>query len=190
MTSLKSMQVLLLIVVAFVFGILASKYSKQLGLDKLGLGRLEGFEDDVMGNLVDSAAAEPVNNESSEPVQQVAPVENGGIPSNVAGGLSNCLPMNQLTSQDLLPTNAANSSYASVSPKGQGDVDGRSNLPSIFSLGVNTSCGQSKVGNHNDLRGYPPNPQVAVSAWNNSTVPPYTLTNENPIGSQTMMMPQ
>ena len=83
---------------------------------------------------------------------------------------SNCYPKNQLAPQELLP-NDPNSKWAQVNPMGSGDIAGKNFLNAGSLIGVNT-VGQSLRNSSWDLRSEPPNPQVQVSPWMQSTIEP------------------
>lgn len=90
---------------------------------------------------------------------------------------SNCYPKDQINPQELLP-NDPNSKWAQVNPMGQGDIAGKNYLSAGALIGVNT-IGQSMRNANYQLRSDPPNPQVKVSIWNQSTIEPDT--NRRPL---------
>jgi len=92
------------------------------------------------------------------------------MPFAAASTPSNCYPKNQLQPQELLP-NDPNSKWAQVNPMGAGDIAGKNFLNAGALIGVNT-VGQSLRNASWDLRSEPPNPQVNVSPWLNSTIEP------------------
>jgi len=106
------------------------------------------------------------NNNNSEGFQD-AP---SPMPFAAASTPSNCYPKNQLAPQELLP-NDPNSKWAQVNPMGAGDIAGKNFLNAGALIGVNT-VGQSLRNASWDLRSEPPNPQVGVSPWLNSTIEP------------------
>jgi len=83
---------------------------------------------------------------------------------------ANCYPKDQIAPQELLP-NDPNSKWAQVNPQGQGDIAGKNYLSAGALIGVNT-VGQSLRNANYQLRSDPPNPQVKVSIWNQSTIEP------------------
>jgi hypothetical protein len=83
---------------------------------------------------------------------------------------ANCYPKNQLSPQELLPTDP-NSKWAQVNPSGQGDISGKNFLNAGALVGVNT-VGQSLRNANQQLRSEPPCPQMQVSIWNQSTIEP------------------
>ena len=82
----------------------------------------------------------------------------------------NCYPKKQLKASELLP-NDPNSKWAQVNPMGQGDIAGKNYLSAGALIGVNT-IGQSLRNANYQLRSDPPNPQVKVSIWQQSTIEP------------------
>ena len=73
-----------------------------------------------------------------------------------------------LSAQDLLPQ-CADSPYAQVIPNGQGSVNDGNLLNAGYHLGVNT-VGSSLRNANLQLRSEPPNPQVKVSPWMQTTI--------------------
>ena len=106
-----------------------------------------------------SMAAEGFENLSPETM----PFPEGKAPSN-------CYPKNQLAPQELLP-NDPNSKWAQVNPMASGDIAGKNFLNAGALIGVNT-VGQSLRNANWDIRAAPPNPQVEVSPWLQSTIAP------------------
>lgn len=86
-------------------------------------------------------------------------------------GPADCFPKDKLTADDLLPKDAANSKWAQVNPAGQGDVKDKNFLNAGFHAGVNT-IGSSLRNANRQLRSEPPNPQMQVSPWMQSTIEP------------------
>jgi|TARA_B110000259_G_C13987375_1_gene391036 hypothetical protein len=134
----------------------------------------------VLGMMVKRYQTKNVilNEEFEQNDQNVTP-SNGGNnagPSPVVEAPSTpppvqCLPRDRLTAQDLLPQDAANSQFAQVNPSGQGDADSRNHLTAGYTLGVN-SIGNSLRNANMQLRSEPPNPQLKVSPWMNTTIGP------------------
>jgi hypothetical protein len=92
------------------------------------------------------------------------------VPLKDAEKPANCYPKDQINPQELLP-NDPNSKWAQVNPMGQGDIAGKNYLSAGALIGVNT-IGQSLRNANYQLRSDPPNPQVKVSIWNQSTIEP------------------
>ena len=87
-----------------------------------------------------------------------------------AGSPSGCYPRDQLTPGELLPKDQ-NSVWAQQNPMGTGSLKGKNFLSAGALIGVNT-VGQSLRNANYQLRSEPPNPQVPVSVFNNSTIEP------------------
>jgi hypothetical protein len=119
----------------------------------------EGFED-----VEDDSVVKPSENEDNAVPEPV--VEAPSTPPPVQ-----CQPRDRLTVDDLLPKDAANSKFSQVNPSGQGDVDSKNHLTAGYTLGVN-SVGNSLRNANRQLRSEPPNPQLKVSPWMNTTIGP------------------
>jgi hypothetical protein len=84
----------------------------------------------------------------------------------------NCYPQDQLTPQDLLPgAGSSASAWAQANPMGQGDMENVNFLTAGYHIGQNT-VGQTKRNANLSIRTEIPNPRVAVSPWNQSTIEP------------------
>jgi hypothetical protein len=83
-----------------------------------------------------------------------------------------CYPRDQLTPGELLPKDT-NSVWAQQNPMGTGSLKGKNFLSAGALIGINT-VGQSMRNANYQLRSEPPNPQVAVSVFNQSTIEPDT----------------
>ena len=117
-------------------------------------------------------AAEPLGeNEVPYPIQH---------PPNTASTPKDCFPKDQLTPQELLPADA-NSTWAQVVPAGQGSVGDQNFLTAGYHVGINT-VGQTLRNANMQLRSEPPNPQVKVSPWMQSTIEPDTNRKGMEIG--------
>ena len=81
-----------------------------------------------------------------------------------------CYPRDQLTPSELLPKDM-NSIWAEQNPMGPGSLKGKNFLSAGALIGVNT-VGQSMRNANLQVRSEPPNPQVAVSIFNQSTISP------------------
>tara|TARA_Y100000590_G_C15643180_1_gene985815 strand:- start:608 stop:1204 length:597 start_codon:yes stop_codon:yes gene_type:complete len=81
-----------------------------------------------------------------------------------------CFPKDQLSPSELLPGDA-NSKWSQVNPSGQGELGDQNFLSAGYHIGVNT-VGQSLRNANLQLRSEPPNPQVKVSPWMQSTIEP------------------
>ncbi len=79
-------------------------------------------------------------------------------------------PKSQLTASELLPQDNS-SQWAQVYPTGEGSLKDRNFLQAGYHIGINT-VGQTLRNANQQLRSEPPNPQVKVSPWLQSTIEP------------------
>lgn len=94
----------------------------------------------------------------------------GPVPMKGAAKPQGCYPREQLNPMELLPQDV-NSQWAAVNPTGTGDIQGKNFLSAGALIGVNT-VGQSLRNANLQIRAEPPNPQVQVSPWLQSTIEP------------------
>lgn len=80
-------------------------------------------------------------------------------------------PKEQLSAEELLPQNNSSDLWAKVNPEGEGSLEGKNFLQSGYHIGINT-VGQTLRNANMQLRSEPPNPQVKVSPWQQSTIEP------------------
>jgi len=102
--------------------------------------------------------------------EQPKPIGDLNEVSNVGGQYlpNQCFPKDVLSSSDLLPKDA-DSKYAQINPSGQGSLTGSNFLTAGFHVGINT-VGSTLRNANLQLRSEPPNPQVKVCPWNQSTI--------------------
>jgi hypothetical protein len=116
------------------------------------------------GDLVGDGVQSQYNNNSS--VQQLRQAA--------------CFPKEMLTPEELKPQDNS-SLWAQVNPAGEGSLKGRSFLQAGHNIGINT-VGQTLRNSNLQLRSEPPNPQVSVSPWNQTTIEPDTARKPLEIG--------
>jgi hypothetical protein len=122
---------------------------------------LEGFElGDLSNGLISASEAQGQNE-----VQQAV--------SGLGRTPSTCYPQQKLRPEDLLPTdeNKAIQEFNIAKPVGEGILQGVNMLNASYHVGINT-VGQSLRNANRQLRSEPPNPQVNVSPWMNTTINP------------------
>ena len=164
------------------------------------LGRREGFESTMGADSTGSGAAAPGstdmpgkkekkevldNSNSAGGDQQTAGVQDpsgegfanledvtGPASFGSAEGPAGCYPRDQLTPGELLPKDQ-NSVWAQQNPMGTGSLKGKNFLSAGALIGINT-VGQTLRNANYQLRSEPPNPQMPVSVFNNSTIEPDT----------------
>ena len=111
----------------------------------------------------------PHSEEEKEGFADVAGYE-GPAQFSSAQPPAGCYPRDQLTPSELLPKDM-NSVWAEQNPMGPGSLKGKNFLSAGALIGVNT-VGQSMRNANLQVRSEPPNPQVAVSIFNQSTISP------------------
>lgn len=80
-----------------------------------------------------------------------------------------CFPKDSVSAEDLLPKDAANSTWSQAMPSGQGDISNKNFLTAGYHVGLSSSV----LRNANyGLRSEPPNPRRVVSPWGNTTIDP------------------
>lgn len=92
-----------------------------------------------------------------------------------------CYPRDQLAASELLPKDM-NSIWAEQNPMGPGSLKGKNFLSAGALIGVNT-VGQSLRNANLQVRSEPPNPQVPVSIFNQTTISPDISHRPLEIGS-------
>ena len=92
-----------------------------------------------------------------------------------------CYPKDILSPEELLPTDN-NSVWAQSVPAGQGSLGDQNFLNAGFHVGMNT-VGQTLRNPNYQLRSEPPNPQIKVSPWLQSTIEPDTNRKPLEIGA-------
>jgi len=107
----------------------------------------------------------PHNESASKEGFEDAPADFGS-----AAAPAGCYPRDQLTPAELLPKDP-NSVWAQQNPMGNGSLKGKNFLSAGALIGVNT-VGQSLRNANYQLRSEPPNPQMPVSIFNQSTIEP------------------
>ena len=143
----------------------AGNYNNAGNIDE---ARVNGNEHNASENGMTVSPMTPnAGNNATEGFENLSP---SPMPFAGAEKPANCYPKNQLAPQELLPSDP-NSKWAQVNPMGAGDIAGKNFLNAGALIGVNT-VGQSLRNSSWDLRSEPPNPQVAVSPWMQSTIEP------------------
>ena len=134
----------------------------------------EHFADEAEAEAVAAEAAaevaeEPAAEDDVSPRNETALTQNSvdATPGPVKG--PGCVQMDTVSPEDLLPN--ANSENVWDTPANPGDISGANFLDAGHHLGVNT-VGQSLRNANRQLRSEPPNPQVKVSPWLQTTIEP------------------
>lgn len=135
----------------------------------------ESFSAPSGGSSVPSASAPSSGPSAAEPLGQnesPLPLDGSASDNSSASVPKDCFPKDQLAPQDLLPTDT-NSTWAQVNPAGQGNIGDNNLLTAGHHVGINT-VGQTLRNANLQLRSEPPNPQMKVSPWMQSTIEPDT----------------
>lgn len=157
----------------------------------------EGFEDGSGGDsnqevpmAEEDESPEVVDIQKQDSVKNAnTPVESNEVYSSVEGQINtenkfpkDCFPKDQLQPKELLPGDYE-SSWKEVAPNNPGALEDQNLLEAGYHVGVNT-VGQSLRNANLQLRSEPPNPQVKVSPWMQSTIDPDANRKPLEIGGQ------
>ena len=153
----------------------------------LNMFGMEGFDDMLDGagsvkgglNPVVMATDPTIGTRAAVGIGNVKPSEELGhneVQKAVTGlgrTPSTCYPQQKLKPDDLLPTDESKAikEFNIAKPVGEGILQGVNMLDSTYHIGINT-VGQSLRNANQQLRSEPPNPQVNVSPWMNTTIGP------------------
>ena len=116
------------------------------------------------------------NNNNNRGVKAALPLGDNEQFASVSGiktPTRSCYPQNTLKPDDLLPQDKKNdvNNFNKEYPVSEGILKGVNFLEAGYQVGVNT-VGQSLRNSNQQLRSEPPNPQVNVSPWQNTTIGP------------------
>lgn len=166
-------RLLLIVLAVVILFVLISQYNKQTKSIKVTKEQFTK-SDNIMSNPALFGLDETlVKQEQSSDVKPSEPSTNDSfraVDFQTESALpKDCFPRDNLTADDLLPKDAANSKWAQVAPAGQGDVQNQNFLTSGYMFGVDT-IGQSMRNANYQLRSDIPVPRFAVGPWNQSTI--------------------
>lgn len=141
--------------------------------------QVENMEDNYDDSMESEDEMEMSDNEDLSEYHEGTPlVEPVSMGSDVQQA---CFPQDrELNSQDLLPMHEF-AEWSENQPNGGGVLEDKNFLHAGHHVGVNT-VGQSLRNANYNLRSEPPNPQVQVSPWIQSTIGPETLRKPMEIG--------
>jgi len=130
----------------------------------------------------------PVNNTAgvrpSEPLgQNEVFASANGVQTSMPGIPSSCSQPNIQNPAELLPKDS-NSQWAQLNPSGKGDLANVNLLKAGYHIGIDT-IGQTLRNANLQIRSEPPNPQMNVGPWNQSTIEPDFMRPPLEIGSGT-----
>lgn len=106
-----------------------------------------------------------------------------GQSSDVNNSRTSCFPRDSLTSSDLLPKDATDSTWSQLNPSTGANIQDRYLLDAAHHIGINSQSGSLRNANL-QLRSDPMIETKPVSPWLNSTIPPDVNKRPLDIGSQ------
>jgi len=104
-----------------------------------------------------------------------------GIQTSNPGVPASCANANLQNPAELLPKDS-NSQWAQLNPSGRGELSNINLLKAGYHIGIDT-VGQTLRNANLQIRSEPPNPQIYVGPWQNSTIEPDFLRPPLNIGS-------
>jgi hypothetical protein len=93
-----------------------------------------------------------------------------GVQTSMPGVPSSCSQSNIQNPAELLPKDS-NSQWAQLNPSGKGELANVNLLKAGYHIGIDT-IGQTLRNANLQIRSEPPNPQLSVGPWNQSTIEP------------------
>jgi hypothetical protein len=93
-----------------------------------------------------------------------------GAKTSMPGIPSSCSNPNVQNPAELLPKDS-NSQWAQLNPSGKGELSNINLLKAGYHIGIDT-IGQTLRNANLQIRSEPPNPQLSVGPWNQSTIEP------------------
>jgi hypothetical protein len=169
-----------LVALFFIYWFINSRNKKILMQESMdGSNTLESFENDRNSGTLEDRMAHSHN----YPPTTTKPMNDDLVGGNMQQQYNDnpslqqlrqaaCFPKEMLTPEELKPQDNS-SLWAQVNPDGEGSLKGRSFLQAGHHIGINT-VGQTLRNANLQLRSEPPNPQVLVSPWNQTTIEPDT----------------
>jgi hypothetical protein len=114
----------------------------------------------------DGASVQPAMPQGQNEVYSSA----NGIQTSMPGAPSTCNTANIQNPSELLPKDK-NSQWAQLNPSGKGELANVNLLRAGYHIGIDT-IGQSLRNANLQIRSEPPNPQLYVGPWNQTTIEP------------------
>jgi hypothetical protein len=104
-----------------------------------------------------------------------------GVQTSMPGMPSSCSQPNIQNPSELLPKDT-NSQWAQLNPSGKGELANVNLLKAGYHIGIDT-IGQTLRNANLQIRSEPPNPQLYVGPWNQSTIEPDFMRPPLELGS-------
>lgn len=123
--------------------------------------------------VYDSPHKQQIQNNAVSPAHPAGQNEKyatvSGVGSNTQGLPPSCTRQPVANPAELLPS--GQNAWGQLNPEGEGDMQNVNLLKAGYHAGVNT-VGNTLRNANLQVRSEPPNPQVKVSPWNNTTINP------------------
>jgi len=160
--------IIILIAVAFVINMFANYlYSKgKSGSELMTAGQNTAYSN---GPRPSGQSNVPIPGEDLGQNEVFASVN--GISTPTQGVPTSCSSANIQNPADLLPSGSGNNSWAQLNPQGKGELANINLLKAGYHYGIDT-IGSSLRNANLQIRSEPPNPQLSVGPWNNTTISP------------------
>lgn len=150
--------------------------SMMSGGGNAGNGGPAGYTDDDYWTKVEGGSSDP-----SVPSGPSGPSKQNSSPED--SSRTSCFPRDSLTSSDLLPKDATDSTWSQLNPSTGANIQDRYLLDAAHHIGINSQSGSLRNANL-QLRSDPMIETKPVSPWLNSTIPPDINKRPLDIGSQ------
>ena len=167
--------IVVLLIVAYCFSLFASYLSSK--------GEIGSESNQHMQKQYKNTHSEMSN--SVQPSQPLGENEvfasANGTKTSTPGLPTSCSQPNVQNPSELLP-NDTNSQWAQLNPSGKGELSSINLLKAGYHIGIDT-IGQSLRNSNLQVRSEPPNPQLNIGPWNQSTIEPDFMRPPLEIGS-------
>lgn len=160
----------LMILAIVVVGVALYYYSQGFNVSLSGMsGANEAAHaaDSEQGSEKVQCAASGTNFVPSQPLGQNSESASINATTNTHGLPPSCAKQEVVDPAELLPK--GNNEFSKLNPMGSGDLKNVSLLKAGWHIGINT-VGQSLRNANLQLRSEPPNPQLNVGPWNQTTI--------------------
>lgn len=183
--------VMLVAAIALIYALFNYSNSKNNVQDSMGnVGPLRNGIPNNIANAPEAPGQTSTIDVAGNP-QPSQPLGQNSSFANVSGGETSthglppsCSREQVVDPAELLPKDE-NSEWAKLNPMGGGDLENVNLLKSGYHIGINTVSSSLRNANL-QLRSEPPNPQMPVGPWNNTTITPDINRRPLEIGSGSM----
>ena len=165
------------VVVALALGYAIYNYSVNKGTVLDRMENNNGVSSNVMNPPESPDLQDTQHMQSSGEPQPSLPLGENSEPASVSGiqtpshgAMPSCSSHQVVDPAELLPKDE-NSEWAKLNPMGAGDLQNVNLLKSGYHIGINTVSSSLRNANL-QLRSEPPNPQMSVGPFNNTTISP------------------